>query len=228
MGLLSRFKRIVKSNVNASLENTKDPEKALDDFFRSANMELGKIKAEVASAQAEMNTAKRALEESNSEINKLQRYAEKAAEANNDEDARKFLERKKQQAAKHSQLQAAYKRAEAKAASMQQIQNKLTADVDRLEARRLELKTKLSEARMQQQINAAGSNDVFRAMEEEANRLLDEAAAIAELSQDGSGIDLDEKFRQLEQETASVVEKDEAMNVEQELFAIKENLKKKE
>jgi phage shock protein A len=125
-------------------------------------------------------------------------------------------------------LQAAYERAEAKAASMQQLQDKLTKDVDRLEARRLEVRVKLAEARMQQQMNASGSNDAFRAMEEEANRLLDEAAAIAELSQDGLSVDLDEKFRQLEQETVSVTEKDEAINIEQELFSIKENLKKKE
>jgi len=230
MGLLSRFKNIMKANVNASLESTKNPEKELDDFFRNANMELGKIKAEAASAQAEMNTAKRALDESNSEITKLQRYAEKAVEAANDDDARKFLERKSVQAAKQKQLQAAYERAASKAASLQQIQDKLASDLERLEARRLELKGKLAEAKLQQQLNTPSSSihDAFKAVEEEANRILDEAAARAELSQDGQAIDLDEWFRQLEQAEGSAATGGTGMSSEEELAAIKENMKKKE
>lgn len=230
MGLLSRFKNIVKANVNASKDSTKNPEKALDDFFRNANMELGKIKAEAASAQAEMNTAKRALDESKSEMNKLQRYAEKAVEAANDDDALKFLERKSLQAAKQKQLQAGYERAASKAASLQQIQDKLAADLDRLEARRLDLKGKLADAKLQQQLNTAGSSihDAFKAVEEEANRILDEAAARAELSYDGQAIDLDEKFKALEQDTVSDSDENAAMSTEQELSVIKEKMKKKE
>lgn len=192
----------MKANVNASKDSTENQEKALDDFFRNANMELGKIKAEAASAQAEMNTAKRALDESTSEMNKLQRYAEKAVEAANDDGAHKFLERKSLQAAKQRQLQANYERAVSKVASLQQIQDKLAADLDRLEARRLDLRGKLADAKLQQQLNTPDSSihDAFKAVEEEANRILDEAAARAELLHDGQAMDLDEKFKALELE----------------------------
>lgn len=206
MGMLSRFTDIMRANVNALLDRSDDPEKTIDEYMRSLRSDLGQVKAETASLLAEERRAKRALDERITEVAKLQRYAEKAAEAGNEADARKFLERKAEAAVKLDELQQAYEQAASDAASMKQMQDKLAADMERLEARRRELKGKMVEARHQQRLNESGSScgDVggaFQSMEEKANRALDEALALAELRAGSKKEDdLDELMAELEEQ----------------------------
>lgn len=205
MGMLSRFTDIMRANVNALLDRSDDPEKTIDEYMRSLHSDLGQVKAETASLLAEERRAKRTLDECITEVAKLQRYAEKAAEAGNEADARKFLERKAETAVKLDDLQQAYEQAASDAASMKQMQDKLVADMERLEARRLELKGKMAEARHQQRLNESGSSrgDVagaFQSMEEKANRTLNEALALAELRAGSKEDDLDVLMAELEEQ----------------------------
>lgn len=94
MGILARFKDIMASNMNALLDKAENPEKMIDQYMRNVNSDLGKVKAETASVMAEEQRSKRALNECSAEIEKMQRYAVKALEAGNEDDARKFLEKK--------------------------------------------------------------------------------------------------------------------------------------
>ncbi|MDF2713946.1 MAG: phage-shock protein [Paenibacillus sp.] len=226
MGILSRFRDIMASNMNALLDKAEDPEKTIDDFMRSLNDDLGKVKAEAASVLADERRAHRALEDCKAEIGKLQRYAEKSVEAGNDEEARKFLEKKAPLAEKASRLQTAYDLASTNAASMKQMQDKLVSDIGQLEERRARLKGRMAAAKAQQRLNAIGSplggggyDSAFKAAEEKANSAYDEAMAIAELRA-GTKEDLDKLFAQEEKSTGP--------NAEDELAAIKEKIKKKE
>ncbi|MGW9530248.1 PspA/IM30 family protein [Paenibacillus terrae] len=218
MGILSRFRDIMKMNVNALLNKVEDTEKAIDDCMQNLNIDLGRVKAETASVLADERRAKRALDECRTEIKKLQDYAIKAVEAGNDEDARKFLERKVMQVEKLGQLEASYDLASSNSASMKQMQDKLVSDMGQLEARRINLKGKMAAAKAQQSLNAMGGKDsVFEAMEEKVNRAYDEAMAIAELRA-GTKDDLDDLFAQYEKST----------NAEDELAAIKEKINNKQ
>ena len=76
------------------LDKAEDPEKMIDQCLRNLNSDLGKVKSETAAIMAEEQRAKRALDECNGEIEEMQKYAIKALEANNEADARKFLEQK--------------------------------------------------------------------------------------------------------------------------------------
>lgn len=240
MGILSRFKDIMKVNVNALLDRADSPEKTIDEYMRSLNSDLGKVKAETASVLSDERRAKRALDECSAEIKKLQRYAEKSVEAGKEEDALKFLERKAAQADKLNALQAAYDLASSNAASMKQMQDKLVSDMGQLEARRTELKGKMAAAEIQQQINsgsssAGGANAAFHAMEEKANRALDEALALAELRAGTKEDDLDDLIAQLEKDsgahrntTSSTDGTVAGTSAEDELAAIREKMNKKE
>ncbi|MET3210350.1 UNVERIFIED_CONTAM: phage shock protein A [Paenibacillus sp. PvR008] len=215
MGILSRFRDIMRMNVNALLDKVEDPEKTIDDYMRNLNIDLGRVKAETASVLVDERRAKRALDECRAEVKKFQDYAMKAVEAGNDEDARKFLERKVTQVEKRGQLETVYDLASSNAASMKQMQDKLVSDMDQLEARRIKLKGKMAAARTQQSLNAMGGKDsVVEAMEEKVNQAYDEAMAIAELRA-GTQDDLDDLFAQVEKST----------NAEDELAAIKEKMK---
>ncbi|WP_068502815.1 PspA/IM30 family protein [Paenibacillus kribbensis] len=218
MGILSRFRDIMKVNVNALLDKVEDPEKTIDDYMRNLNSDLGKVRAETASVLADERRAKRAWDECRTEIKKLQHYASKSVEAGNEEEARRFLERKGSQAQKLEQLQTSYDLASANAASMQQMQDKLVSDMGQLEARRAELKGKMAVAKAQQALNSMGNKDSgFEALEEKVNRAYDEAMALAELRA-GTKDNLDDLFAQYEKST----------NAEDELAAIKEKINHKE
>ncbi|WII37859.1 PspA/IM30 family protein [Paenibacillus thiaminolyticus] len=223
MGILSRFKDIMASNVNALLDKAEDPEKTIDQYMRSLNQDLGKVKAETASMLADEGRARRALDECNAEIRKLQRYAEKSVEAGKEEEARKFLERKAALAGKQNELQTAYELASANAAKMKQMQDKLVADIGRLEARHSELKGKLAAIKTN---SGSDVNSSFDALEDKANRALDEAMALAELRAGSKEDDLDDLIAQLEKDMRNNA--NPPTNAEDELAALKEKLNKKE
>ncbi|WP_175320794.1 PspA/IM30 family protein [Paenibacillus sp. HGF5] len=234
MGILSRFKDIMRVNVNSLLERTEDPEKTIDTYMRSLNGDLGKVKAETASVLSDERRAKRALDECSAEIQKLQRYAEKAVEAGNEGDALKFLERKAAQAEKLSDLQAAHESAAANAVRMKQLQDKLVSDMSQLEDRYAELKGKMAAAKSQQELNSGrsslgGANAAFHTMEEKASRALDEAEALAELRAGAKEDDLDDLIAELEKSMGKDgVAPTSPPNAKDELEAIKEKLNKKE
>ncbi|MEO2208250.1 PspA/IM30 family protein [Paenibacillus pabuli] len=232
MGILSRFRDVMKANVNSLLARAEDPEKTVNEYMRSLSSDLGQVKAETAAVLTEESRAKRALDECSAEMKKLQRYAEKSAESGDEDKARSFLEKKVKQTDKMNELQAAYERASAKAKMMKHMNEKLVADLGQLEARHTELKGRMAEAKAQQQANernasAGKANAAFQAMEEKANQALNEAEALAELRAGKQEDDLDELIAQLEREmNAEAGNSDnKAPSAEEELTAIQEKLK---
>lgn len=190
MGILTRFKDIMASNINALLDKCEDPEKMIDQYMRNLESDLGKVKAETASVMAEETRAKRELDECNAQIAKMQTYAEKALTAGNEADARSFLEKKQQLTTTQASLQQAYNIAAENAKKMRQMHDKLVKDIESLESRRAAIKATVKAAKAQERINKVGTSvtgannsmEAFSKMEEKANRMLDEANAMAELN----------------------------------------------
>ena len=204
MGILTRFKDIMASNINALLDKAEDPEKMIDQCLRNLNSDLGKVKSETATIMAEEQRAKRVLDECNEEINKMQAFAIKALEANNEEDARKFLAEKASLTSKQAGYQEAYDLAHANATHMREMHDKLVSDINELESRREMIKGKLAVAKTQERLNKMSSNvtsandsiSSFNKYEEMANKALDKANAMAELNKTSSDSlkDLTEKY----------------------------------
>ncbi|GAS85373.1 PspA/IM30 family protein [Paenibacillus amylolyticus] len=232
MGILSRFRDVMKANVNHMLSRAEDPEKSVNEYMRSLSSDLGQVKAETAAVLSDESRAKRALDECNAEVKKLQRYAEKSAESGDEDKARGFLEKKVKLADKRNELQAAYERASAKAKMMKHMNDKLVADLGQLEARHAELKGRMADAKTQQQANernaSTGRADAaLKAMEDKANQALNEAEALAELRAGAQEDDLDELIAQLERDMNADAGNNESAlpSAEEELAAIQEKLK---
>lgn len=235
MGILSRFRDVMKANVNHMLSRPGDPEKTVNEYMRSLNSDLGQVKAETAAVLSDENRAKRALDECQAEVNKLQRYAEKSAESGDADKARSFLEKKVKLTGKRNELQAAYDRASAKAQMMKHMNDKLVADLGQLEARHAELKGRMAGAKAQQQSNernasAGRAESAFKAMEDQANQALNEAEALAELRAGTQEDDLDELIAQLERDmnadAGNREKENQAPSADEELAAIQEKLRK--
>ncbi|MCM1467276.1 MAG: PspA/IM30 family protein [Alistipes sp.] len=195
MGILARFKDIMSSNINALLDKMEDPEKMIDQYLRNLQEDLGKVKAETAAVMAEETRAKRELDECVKEVEKMQSYAQKAVLAGNDNDAKVFLEKKQQLAAKQASLEIAYTGAAENAAKMRQMHDKLVTDINELVARRDSIKAKVKVAKTTERVNKMTSSisgseadlAAFDRMEAKANRMLDQANAMTELNTKNPG-----------------------------------------
>lgn len=222
MGVLTRFKDIMASNINALLDKCEDPEKMIDQYLRNLESDLGKVKAETASVMAEETRSKRELDECAQEIEKLQKYAGKALTAGNEADARQFLEKKQLAVAKQASLQQMYTMAADNAAKMRQMHDKLVKDIGNLNARRDTIKAKVQVAKTQKRLNEIGSSvtgaqgnlSAFDRMEDKAERMLDEANAMSELNQ----VDADNDINNLQ---AKYDEQPSDAAVDDELAALK-------
>lgn len=190
MGILARFKDIMASNINALLDKMEDPEKMIDQYMRNLESDLGKVKAETAAVMADEKRAERELNECQAEVDKLQAYAEKAVKAGNDDDARQFLAKKQSLSTQLTSLQQTYLIAKDNASKMRQMHDKLVNDINELNARRDAIKAKIKVAKAQQTVNKIGANmsssqeslSAFSKIEAKANKMLDEANAMAELN----------------------------------------------
>lgn len=189
MGILSRFKAIMASNVNAVVDKAENPEQTVEALMRGLRMDLGSVRAEAAALQAEEQRAKRALEECRAEISKLATYAEKSRELGNPADAGLFLDKRDALLSKETELEARYTEAAGQAASLKELEEKLSSDISRLEARQAELKERMAAAKAQQKLNALdtpghGGKSAIQAAEDQINSAYYEAMALAELRTD--------------------------------------------
>lgn len=222
MGILTRFRDIMSSNINALLDKAEDPVKMIDQCLRNLNSDLGKVKSETAAIMAEEQRAKRVLDDCNDDITKMQTYAVKALEANNETDARKFLEQKATLVSKQPGLQEAYTLASTNATHMREMHDKLVGDINELESREEMIKGKFAVAKTQERINKMGSsvtgaNDSmasFQRFEDMADTALDKANAMAELNRSSSDQNINDLTKKYTVDTS----------VDDELAALKASL----
>lgn len=227
MGILKRFRDIMSANINAMLDKAEDPEKMIDQYLRDMQDELGQVKAETASVMADAARAKRSLDETDAEIAKYQNYAEKALKEGNEQDARRFLEKKAELTKGREAKQQLADSTQASADRMRQMHDKLTQDIATLQERKDTIRSKVAAAKTQQHINEMNEKigsmsrtdgiSQFDRMEAKADRMLDEANARAELdSQDRK----EESLEDLEAKYSSEGRSD----IDDELEAMKKNL----
>ena len=216
-GILSRFKDIMSSNINALLDKAEDPMKMIDQYLRNLESDLGKVKAETAAVMAEEMKTKRELDECIESINKMQTYAEKAILSGNEADARIFLEKKSELNKELTSLQQTYEIAQENATNMRTMHDKIVKDIAQLNSRRDQLKAKMAVAQTQEKLNKIGSSingamgniSKFDQMEAKINKKLDTANAMAELnkSQESNNIDdLMAKYDTQESNTSSEID----------------------
>ena len=190
MGILARFKDIMSSNINAFFDKMEDPEKMIDQVLRDLESDLGEVKAETASVMAEEARAQRALNECQAEVDKLQSYAEKAVLAGNDKDAAIFLQKKNGKSRELQALQQAYDLAKDNSTKMRQMFDHLNDQIYEMQAKKTQIKAKVAVAKTQEKINkltesvqtAKGTMNKFDALEAKADKMLDKANAMAELT----------------------------------------------
>ena len=212
--ILGRFKDIMSANINSLLDKMENPEKMIDQYVRNMERDLNSVKSETAAVMAQESAAKRKVVECEDEIKKMDTYARKALKSGNESDAKLFLEKKATLQTKLESLNNDKEVATQNALKMREMHDKLASDIQTLSAKRSEIKAKMKMAKTSERISSlsgAGPNgnvSAFNAMEEKANRMIDEANAKMELNMPKSdGIDdLMKKYDNNSSETSSAVD----------------------
>lgn len=232
MGILKRFKDLMAANINTVLEKAeaKNADKLLEQYLREAKSNLDQVKAETAGIIADETAAGRKVVAIDEEIAKLDRYAEQAVLAGNDEDAKKFLEGKATAVARKADAEKAFEQAKVNSDRMRQLTQKLNSDIVEAQSKLGDLKAKLDVAKqtekmaeLSEKISSVGyaASDYDR-LAEAVQKRIDAVDAKAELNKEldeTADIEaLKEKYEvSAESETAGV-------SIDNELAALKARL----
>ena len=217
MGILTRFKDIMSANINSLLDKCEDPAKMIDEYMRQVTEQLAEVKVETAGVMAEEKRTKRLVEENEENITKYDALARKALSAGNEDDARVFLAKKQEYVKNGTEFQKAYDIAKENSSRMKEMHDKLTDDVKTLEQRRQNVKSKIAVAHTQEKLNkvassmdtASSSMKAFEKMEQKADKMLDEANAMAELENSNvdEAEDLEAKYSNVSTSVDEEIEK---------------------
>ncbi len=191
MSILERFGDIIKANINAVIDKMEDPSKMIDQYLRDMTEDFAEVKKSTAQVMAEETRTKRQLDDNQAEVAKYTEYAKKALKAGNDGDARIFIAKKQELENIGASLMTTYAAAHENAIKMRQMHDKLATDIETLKTRREMIKAKVAVAKTQDTINdvassvtsARGAMSAFDRMEDKADKMLDEANAVAELNE---------------------------------------------
>lgn len=189
MGILNRFADIMSANINALLDKAEDPAKMVDQTLRNLREDLAQVKKETAAVMADEMRDKRELEECQANIAKMETAAQNALKSGNEDDCRKLIAKKQKYEAELAGLQENYTLSKSNATKMRDMHDKLVSDIETLESKKNKIKATVANAKAQKHINeikagegAARSIEAFNRMEGKANRMLDEAFAVAQLN----------------------------------------------
>lgn len=196
MGIITRFKEIMESNINDLLDKMEDPSKMVDQTLRNLREELAEVKKETSGVMADAKAARKQVEECQEEIRKFSLAVENAVRAGNDDDARTLLARKQELSSQLTALTQTADLADANAAKMRQMYDKLVSDIASLESKKDMIKAKDAAAKAQERINrmttghdTASSLEAFDRMEAKADKRLESAMAEAQLNEEGTPAD---------------------------------------
>jgi phage shock protein A len=170
MGIFTRFRDIVSSNISAMLDKAEDPEKLINLMIREMEDTLVEIKASCAGVMANAKKIQRQMEESSFRAGKWQDKAELAVSKNRDDLAREALMEKR----RFSEL----------TSSLERELTEHNALIDQYHADIQQLEDKLRSAREKQRILVQRHNharDKKRAQEE--IRRMDSADAVVKFEE---------------------------------------------
>lgn len=219
MGIFTRFRDIVNSNINAMLDKAEDPEKLIKLMIQEMEDTLVEIKASCAGVMATRKKAERQLDQIQSRAKYWENNAELAVNRGRDDLAREALVEKRRftgmenplekQLMEHNGLIEQYQ------GDIRQLEERLrTAREKRqgLAQRHLRAKRK---KRTQEEIRRMDSSETILKFEQLENRV-ERMEAEADLVNFGNGPELEEEFKNL------LVDEE----IEKELQGLKSSLQK--
>ncbi|MCR6516197.1 MAG: PspA/IM30 family protein [Clostridium sp.] len=224
MGIFQRLSTVIKSNVNDAISKAEDPEKMLTQLIIDMSEQYSKAKNEVARAIADEKRLKKEYEVQLAKSEEWTKKAELAVNAGNDTLAMEALKRKNEYDSLASRYKSEWEGQKNTTEGLKTSLRGLSEKIEEAKRKKTLLVARAKRAKAQSTINKtmAGLNDTsafdtFNRMEEKVDNLEFEADASEELDSLSQKDELEEQFKALGSEDASV---------EDELAALKAKLGK--
>lgn len=200
--IFQRVSLIIKSNINDLLDRFEDPEKIIDQCIVDAKEEYAVMLQDTATVKGNLTIAKKKLDEFTKEESEWMSIAEKAVKAGNDVDAKTALQKAMNAKTQKETQQAVVDKCQIASDKAVDALNSFSEQINAMEMKKNELKSKAIAARSQEKANSlsskniAGSLSKFNEMAEKIDADLAAQEAMAELtgSTDNVEEDLREKY----------------------------------
>jgi phage shock protein A len=223
MAILDRIAMVIRSNLNALINQAEDPEKMLDQILIDMRQQLQEAKREVAAAIADERRLAAQLEAARAQVNEWDRRSVLAVERGEDDLAREALRRKAEQQQLAAGYQSQWEAQQASTTNLKQALRALSEKIDEASRKKNLLVARQKRAEAQKHIHEVmtGLSDTsaFEAFDRMAGRVDQieaQAEATVELSRELSGETTEQRFKALEG----------AVDVEQELQALKARVRR--
>jgi phage shock protein A len=220
MGIFTRLRDIISSNINAMLDRAEDPEKLVKLMIQEMEDTLVEIKASCAGAMAAQKKVERVAQEARSRADQWAEKAELAVCKGRDDLAREALLEKRRYRERSDALERELAECEALVGQYQddimQLEDKLAAAREKqrlLVQRHIHARRK---KRAEKEIRRVETSDALIRFEQFENRI-ERMEAEADLVNFGRRSTLEEEIKQLEGDE----------EIEQELQALKESVGKR-
>jgi phage shock protein A len=201
MGIFTRVRDIIASNINAMLDKAEDPRKLIKLMIREMEDVLVEVKASCAGAMASQKRVQRAIDEARSRVEEWENRAKLAVEKGREDLAREALAEKRRYAerteslgaelAEHERLVGQYRD------EIAQLEEKLNAAREKqriLVQRHIHAQKK---KRAEEGIRKAETSDAFTRLEKLENRI-ERMEAEADLVNYGRKPSVQEEFEKIE------------------------------
>lgn len=186
--IFQRVSLIIKSNVNDLLDKFEYPEKIIDQCIIDAKKEYSEMLKSTSEVKGNLTIEERKLEDIQKSYATWQNIAEKAVKAGNDDDARTALKNSSEDKSRLESQTAVVAKCEEATNKAVAALNSFEDQINVMEAKKGELKSKAVAAKSQQKANAlkakgvAGSLDTFNNMANKIDADLAAQEALAELT----------------------------------------------
>jgi phage shock protein A len=206
MGIFSRLKTLISSNVNDLINKAEKPEKMLNQLLIDMNTQLIESKKAVAMAIADEKKLEREVQNQQTQAQEWERKAMLAVQAGKDDLAKEALLRKQE----HENNYAEYKKQwEAQKASVEQLKislRELQNKIEEAQRKKNLLIARAKRAEAQQKIQSTMSSlagnrtafDTFDRMAAKVDQMEAEAEAAKELDDLSANNNLEKRFAELE------------------------------
>ncbi|MEN9577568.1 MAG: hypothetical protein RJA70_577 [Pseudomonadota bacterium] len=203
--MFSRLARLIKSNINALISSSEDPEKMLNQLIIDMNDQLNLAKKQVAGAIADEKRLARQVENEAAKASEWEKKAMLAVRASDDALAKEALSRRKEHDGLAAQLREQWQKQKTGVDQLKLALRALNGKIEEAKRKKGVLIARKRRAEAQKAIHETMSGlknaSAFETFDEMAGRIEQmeaEAEASAQMSEEFSGDVLAHKFRELE------------------------------
>ncbi|MDR2143378.1 MAG: PspA/IM30 family protein [Treponema sp.] len=211
MGIFSRLKTLISSNINDMINKAENPEKMLNQLLIDMNEQLIESKRAVALAIADEKKLERETLNQESQAREWERKAMLAVTSGKDDLAKEALLRKQEHETHHAEYKKQWEAQKASTGQLKEALRELQNKIEEAQRKKNLLIARAKRAEAQKKIQTTLSSisgnhsafDTFDRMAQKVDQLEAEADAAKELEDFSSSNNLEKRFAELEKSDAS-------------------------